>query len=90
MNPDPCLCGNIKCGMNCVCDWVEANPGENTYICQSDGIYEASKPNCNLCELVDDEPAAPICRRCGWEQQVDEGETYCRPQAVPHDYGDKQ
>lgn len=33
-----------------------------------------------------DEQDRATCRRCGWEQQFEERETYCRPNDVPHDY----
>lgn len=39
-----------------------------------------TKPN-------DAAPAEPrVCSRCGWEEQIDDRETYCMPVSVPHDY----
>lgn len=32
-------------------EWVEKNPDNNTYCCNWCGIYEASRPRCNECEL---------------------------------------
>ena len=45
-----CKCGNPKYGFNCVCAWVEENPGDNEYSCEFCGLYNASKPKCNKCE----------------------------------------
>jgi hypothetical protein len=45
-----CSCGNPEMGFNCVCDWVEKNPGDIAYSCEFCGIYTAGKPRCNHCE----------------------------------------
>lgn len=45
-----CTCGNPEYGFDCVCDFVEAYPGDNEYTCQYCGIYKASRPKCNKCE----------------------------------------
>lgn len=45
-----CVCENPKYGFNCVCGWVENNPGNTAYICEYCGIYTASKPACSKCE----------------------------------------
>lgn len=47
--PD-CSCGNPTYGFDCVCEWVEHNPGGKEYSCEYCGLYTASKPRCNKCE----------------------------------------
>lgn len=52
-----CTCDNPKHGFNCMCDWMKANPGENSYFCATScGIYTASKPRCNKCEHTNPKP----------------------------------
>ena len=48
-----CKCGNIEMGFDCVCDHVKNNPGNINYVCEFCGIYRASKPQCNKCEMED-------------------------------------
>jgi len=45
-----CTCGNPEFGFNCVCEWVEKNPGGTEFVCEWCGIYRASKARCNRCE----------------------------------------
>lgn len=47
-----CMCDNPKFGMNCVCEWVRNNPGTRSFVCEYDGIYNASRPRCNKCEEI--------------------------------------
>jgi hypothetical protein len=44
-------CTNMKYGFNCSCDWEKIHPGTNEYSCEWCGLYTASKPRCNKCEL---------------------------------------
>lgn len=46
----PCHCGNTEFGFNCVCDWIEENPGSKSFRCNYCGIYSAGSPRCNHCE----------------------------------------
>ena len=46
-------CGNVENGFPCSCDHEEKFPGTNQYSCEYCGIYEASQPRCNKCELDD-------------------------------------
>jgi len=48
------MCGNERYGFDCVCKHVKENPGENEYACNHCGLYDAAKPRCNQCELIDE------------------------------------
>jgi hypothetical protein len=48
------MCYQTKYGFDCVCDHVQKNPGNNQYVCEFCGIYDASKPRCSQCELCPD------------------------------------
>lgn len=48
----PCHCGNPQYGFNCMCDWVELHPGQNSYSCEFCGLYDAAIPRCNKCQIV--------------------------------------
>lgn len=45
-----CTCGNPEAGFNCICEFVREHPGENEYVCEYCGVYQASRPNCVMCE----------------------------------------
>jgi hypothetical protein len=47
------MCEQEKYGFDCVCDHVKSHPGNNEYVCEFCGIYHASEPRCNKCELDD-------------------------------------
>ena len=49
---DKCTCGNPEFGFNCVCDWMKKHPGNKEYSCEWCGIYTASEPRCNKCEVT--------------------------------------
>ncbi len=46
-----CTCGNPSMGFGCTCEWSKKNPGLIVFYCEFCGIYEASKPKCNKCEV---------------------------------------
>lgn len=49
-----CDCGEAQLVMfGCVCDWCNSHPGNNNYVCEYCGIYTASQPICNKCELCE-------------------------------------
>lgn len=67
-----CKCGNPEFGFNCVCDFVEDNPGSIDFTCEFCGIYTAGKARCNKCEA--DQPSEDLsqyntvllcCKYCG-------------------------
>lgn len=45
-----CDCGNPEFNFECICEFVEQNPGDRKFTCNHCGIYEANKPACNKCE----------------------------------------
>ena len=51
MSETICNCGNPEHGFDCVCNHIKNNPGSNEYSCEFCGLYSASKPRCNKCEL---------------------------------------
>lgn len=54
MENKACTCGNTELGFNCVCDFVNANPGDREYSCEFCGLYKASRPQCNYCDDTTD------------------------------------
>lgn len=53
------MCEQVQYGFDCVCEHVKTNPGTTLYGCEFCGIYTASKPRCNKCE-VQEQTAEPI------------------------------
>lgn len=53
MNKSECTCGNSVAGFDCTCGHTKKFPGNTSYSCEFDGIFEASKPRCNKCEAFD-------------------------------------
>ena len=45
-----CDCGNPEMNFDCVCEWVDAHPGDVEFSCIYCGIYTAGKARCSECE----------------------------------------
>ena len=43
----------VELGFEDMTTWEEENPGSINYVCEYCGIYTASKPHCNKCEIFD-------------------------------------
>ena len=46
-----CKCGNPQEGFECVCKWIKKHRGNVVYSCDVCGIYVASDPKCEQCEI---------------------------------------
>ena len=58
----PCDCGNCHFGFNCSKEWQTLHPGTTWYACEFCGLYQASAPMCNKCELQEEETKSVMKR----------------------------
>ena len=70
-----CACGNVKYGLDCICEWAKKHPGNKKFSCIWCGIYSASEARCNQCEEYENQMDFWKCS-CGMHN-TGESCSYC-------------